>query len=363
MLVSARHHGASLAAGRARINLVPLFLRQSLHLRGPAARGAAVAAIVFVSFGLAACMDGGSGRSVAPVALADASTSVKPLVKPTGNSSIPVLVNDVPITDYDISQRVKLMRLGGGKGGDQAARDELIDETLEMLEAQRRGIAVPSAQVETAFASIGQRLKMSPDGLIKALGSQGIQAVSLKKRLEAQMAWQALVQQRTQQKASVKSEDVSAVLAAKGDPKALTINEYTLQQIVFVVPSGSSAGAYAQRRAEASAFRQGFPGCDQSLAKAKLLRGVVVKDIGRRDSTQLVGADGEAIQKTAVGQTAPPAQTDEGIELIAVCASREIQTTAAARAEAENGLYLKQAQDLGKDYLKELRDRAIIEYR
>ena len=214
-----------------------------------------------------------------------------------------------------------------------------------------------------AFTSIGARLKLSPAALTKALGSEGIQATSLKKRLEAQMSWQALVQQRTQQKASVKREDVTAALNAKGDPNALTINEYTLQRIIFVVPSGSSAGAYAQRRNEASAFRQRFPGCDESLAKAKLLRGVVVKDIGRRDSTQLAGPDGDAIQKTAVGATAPPTQTDQGIELIAVCASKAIQSSAAARTEVENGLYLKQAQDLGKDYLKELRDRAIIEYR
>jgi hypothetical protein len=33
------------------------------------------------------------------------------------------------------------------------------------------------------------------------------------------------------------------------------------------------------------------------------------------------------------------------------------------RADVENSLYLKQAEGLGKDYLKELRDRAIIEYR
>jgi peptidyl-prolyl cis-trans isomerase SurA len=77
----------------------------------------------------------------------------------------------------------------------------------------------------------------------------------------------------------------------------------------------------------------------------------------------LSGPEGEAIKKTAVGKTAPPNQTDEGIELIAVCATRDIQSTAMARAEVENELYLEQASNLGADYLKELRDRAIIEYR
>ena len=348
-------HDASLAAGRSvRVSAVTSPLR-------PSARRAAV--IVLAALGLSTCI--GSGGGIFSPALAEeaAAGAAKPLVKPIGNSSIPVLVNDVPITAYDIAQRSRLMRLGGGKGGDQAAREELIDETLEMIEAQRRAVSVPGAQVDAAFASIAQRLKLTPAGLTKALAAQGIDAPSLKKRLEAQMAWQALVQRRTQLKAQVKSEEITAAVAEKGDPSTLKITEFTLQQIVFVVPAGSSGGAFAQRRKEAEAFRQRFPGCDQSLAKAKLLRGVVVKEIGRRDSTQLTGPDGEAIQKTPVGKTAPPNQTEQGIELIAVCASHDIQTSAAARVEAENNLYLKQAADLGKDYLKELRDRAIISYR
>jgi peptidyl-prolyl cis-trans isomerase SurA len=355
MLVSARHRDVSRAAGR--------FVRTISVASSNSFRRRAIAGSVLVAaaLGLSACMGGSSSKPV-PVALTDDATA-KPLVKPVGNSSIPVLVNDVPITAYDINQRLRLMRLGGGKASDTAAREELIDETLEMLEAARQGVSVPPAQVDAAFASIGSRLKMSPAQLTKGLASQGIQASALRKRLEAQMAWQTLVARPTQQKASVKTEEVNAILSEKGDPTALTITEYTLQQIIFVVPSGSGAGVYAQRRSEAAAFRQRFPGCDQSLAKAKLLRGVVVKDIGRRDSTQLQGPDGDAIQKTAVGSTTPPQQTGQGIELVAVCASHSIQSASGARADAENTLYLKQAEGLGKDYLKELRDRAIIEYR
>jgi peptidyl-prolyl cis-trans isomerase SurA len=303
--------------------------------------------------------------AAAPEAPAETPTApIRGLTKTISNSSIPILVNDVPITAYDISQRLKLMRLGGAKGATQkAAIEELIDETLEMIEAERRGVAVPDGQANAAFASIASRVKMSPDQFARALGSQGVDASSLKKRLKAQIAWQQLVQRRTQLKASVKTEDVTAALLEKGNPDAMTIREFTLQQIVFVVPSGSPPGVYVQRKREAEAFRQRFPGCERSLDEAKKLRGVVVKDIGRRDSTQLDGPEGEAIQKVAAGKTAPATQTKQGIEIIAVCSTRDIQSTSAVRADVENSLYLKQAEGLGKDYLKELRDRAIIEYR
>jgi peptidyl-prolyl cis-trans isomerase SurA len=322
----------------------------------------AASSIALAVLALSACQSSNPVTTTG-VTVATSDNFGKPVGKPSGKSSIPILVNDVPITSYDIQQRTRLMRLGGGKGNEAMAQDELINETLEMLEAQRRGVNVPQGQVNDAFGQIAGRLKMSPAQFTQALGSQGVAAETLKKRLEAQIAWSQLVQQRTLQKASIKSEDIDAALTEKGDPSKLTIGEFTLQQIVFVVPSGSSAGTYTQRRNEANAFRQRFPGCDKSLDAAKQLRGVVVKDIGRRDSTQLTGPAGEAIQKTPVGKTTAPAQTDQGIELIAVCAQRNIQSTSAARNEVENNLYIKQAEGLGKDYLKELRDRAIIEYR
>src|SRR6185295_6070166 len=117
----------------------------------------------------------------------------------------------------------------------------------------------------------------------------------------------------------------------KGDPNQLTITEYTLQQIIFIVPKDSSPAVYTQRRREAEAFRQRFQGCDKSLSLAKDLRAVVVKELGRRDT----------IKKTPAGKTAPPSQSDEGIEVIAVCATRDVQSSSGARADVTNDFYLK----------------------
>jgi peptidyl-prolyl cis-trans isomerase SurA len=327
----------------------------------------AAGALVLGAVALPACSASNASRQSTPaVALAPEESSRatdNSVTRTPSGKTIPILVNDVPITQYDIQQRVRLMRLGGGKGGTQQAADELINETLQALEAQRRGISIPDGPVDEAYASIARRLDLSPTQLTAALGSEGIEAASLKKRLRAQMIWQNLVQQRTQMKASIRTEEVTAALLQKGDPNAMTVTEYMLQQIVFVVPQGSSSSLYSQRRREAEAFRQRYQGCETALEQARQLRGVVVKDIGRRNSGQLSGPEGEAIKKTAAGKTAPPTQTDEGIELIAVCSTKNIQSTAIARAEIENELYLEQANNLGADYLKELRDRAIIEYR
>jgi peptidyl-prolyl cis-trans isomerase SurA len=318
--------------------------------------------------GLGDLFGGGGSKPTAAAAAPPGTTVVDTTVaagppRPTGKSSIAVLVNEDPITHYDIQQRVKLMRLGGAKPTEKIAIDELIDETLMLYEGRKRSIAVSQGQVDDAFASIGENMKLSPAQLTQALAQQGIDAGSLKRRLRSQITWQYLVQRRTQQTAKVTSKDVMDALLAKGDPSQLKITEFTLQQIVFVVPKDSPPAIYTQRRREAEAFRLRFQGCDKSLALAKDLRGVVVKEIGRRDSTQLNGPEGEAVKKTPVGKTSPPTQFDQGIEVVAVCATRDVQSSSAARAEITNDFYLKQSKDLGKDYLAELRKGSIVEYR
>ena len=54
-------------------------------------------------------------------------------------SSIRVKVDDQPITSYDIAQRTKLFEMTGVKGGQKAATEELIDETIQFIEAAKNG--------------------------------------------------------------------------------------------------------------------------------------------------------------------------------------------------------------------------------
>jgi peptidyl-prolyl cis-trans isomerase SurA len=185
----------------------------------------------------------------------------------------------------------------------------------------------------------------------------------MKRWIKAQMIWKQLVQARVRREGQVKSSDIMAAMLEKGSPEDITMTEYSLQQIIFVVPSGSSPSYVAQRRREAEGFRLRFPGCEGSVAQAKALKGVVVKDAGRRDTTQLKGPQGDEIKETEAGKTTRPFQSESGIELVAVCSKRDFKSNAAARTEVESQLKLEQAKELGQDYLKELRDAAVIQRR
>jgi peptidyl-prolyl cis-trans isomerase SurA len=278
-------------------------------------------------------------------------------------STIVIKVDDQPITSYDISQRSRLLQLTGG-GGEKAAKEELIDETLQFIEAAKRGVNVPESSVDGAIGEIASRTKLTPAKLKQALAAEGVDIETLRRRIKAQMTWQQLVQLRIRMEgASVKGSDVMAALFEGEEGGEIKTTEYTLQQIVFVIPKGSSSGYVNQRRREAEAFRSRFAGCDASLQTAKQLKGVVVKNMGRRTTEELAGPDGEEIRRTSEGKTTRPLKTDSGYELIAVCSTRSLESNAAARVQAENKLMFEQNKELGKEYLAELREKAVIEYR
>jgi peptidyl-prolyl cis-trans isomerase SurA len=288
-----------------------------------------------------------------------ASLGPKPAAAQT---TIKVVANGIPITSYDISQRTRLKTIANEKGGAKGATDELIEEALMLYEGKQRGVAVPDIAVDNAYNDIAKQVKLSPSQFGQALSQQGVNPKTLKSRLRAQIIWYSLVQQRMARASPISSKDVDKELATEGK-KQVTTSEYILKQIIFVVPKGSSAGYTAQRKREAESFRLRFAGCEQAVEQSKGLRDVAVLDMGRRNTSELNGPQGEAIKKTPTGRTTPPNTTEKGVELIAVCSKRDMQSDSQARAAVEYKLAQKAGGEVAKDYLKELKDKAVIEYR
>jgi len=283
-------------------------------------------------------------------------------IVPAGNAfavSIVAVVNGVPITSYDVEQRVALQRISGQTPSNASATNELIDELIQLGESIRLGVNIPQSQIDSAFASIAGQVQMSIPQFNDALRQSGIEPESLKRRLQAQIAWSVLMQNRIQINPGVRQDDVTAALLAQGR-QTETVREYRLQQIIFVIPGDASTAVVNQRRSEAEAFRQRFAGCDGSLAQAASLRAVVVVDIGR-NASRLNQAQRDALETTQAGRTTRPERTSQGIEVIAVCSVTEVAGNEAARVDITNQLIIQRGEQIGQEYLAELRARAIIQ--
>jgi peptidyl-prolyl cis-trans isomerase SurA len=281
-------------------------------------------------------------------------------------SAIKVLVNDEPVTTYDVKSRTQFLKLTSqGQASEAEALEELIDERLKLQEAKRRNVTVSEGEIDEAFAEIAARAKMSPDQLEQALGQAGVNPQTLKDRIRAEIAWSEIVRGRFRATVKITDRDVAAALGrSSGEADAGTaLSEFKLQQIIFVVPAKAGGGYEAQRRQQAAAFRSRFAGCERAVEQAKGLRDVVVRPMVRREEGELSGEIGEEILATPVGKTTTPDRIEEGFQLIAVCDRTALPGQTKASDEARDALTAERGRLMARRYLRDLKSEAVIEYR
>lgn len=280
------------------------------------------------------------------------------------NIFVKILVNDRPITNFDINARAKLLRLSrvSKAQAQKKAAEELINEELQLAEAQRLRITVNESEVEKAFAAIAQRTKMKPAQFERALRSVGVNPKTLKHRLRASLAWRQVVIRRFRATIRIQEQDVVAAMLKKNETASdkKIINEYTLQQVIFVYPKNAKTSTKEQRRREAEALRSRFTSCKNSIEIAQKLRDVAIKNLGRKASNELPPALKQSLEETPTGKLTRPRMTEQGIEMLAVCDKKQIQSIAGKRTEVENELRGEEAELLARRYIRDLRSAAII---
>ncbi|MFB9172586.1 SurA N-terminal domain-containing protein [Roseibium salinum] len=282
------------------------------------------------------------------------------------NAGIRVIVNDTPITDYDISQRARLITLTQKKSASVAKREaeeELVDDHVKLAEAERVGISVGQSEIDNAFNNIARNVKMSPSQLSSALRQGGVQPETLKARLKAQLAWNRVLSSRFSGKIEVDESDIIAALKKSDQEERQTSVEYDLKRVIVVVPKSSSGGFKSKRQKESNQIRAAFNGCDNAGSVLGQYSEVVMQPIGRRLETELPEDVREEIKALEPGNLTKPSATPVGYEMIAVCGKREIESDIALRTELENELRAKEGQSQSRRYLMEVRRRSSIIYR
>ncbi|MEF2551826.1 SurA N-terminal domain-containing protein [Aurantimonas sp. A2-1-M11] len=303
-------------------------------------------------------------RAAVALALLGSVAAIVPATTGTAQaaSEISVVVNGVPITSYQIRQRaafLNLRRVGGNTT--QKATDELIDEALKKQEIRRRGISISDDAVNEAFGRFAAENKLTETQLGEVLSRAGFSSDGFKDYIRVQMGWGQAVQANMRSSEKLSEQDVVQRMLAQGGEKPST-TEYTLQQVIFVIPEGQQSALLATRKREAESMRSRFQSCDSTFEFAKGLRDVTVRDLGRVAQPELPPRWKKDIQATSVGRTTPAQQTERGVEFIAVCNTRSISDDKAAAMvfQAREMEKLGEQSEPDADYLKTLRERAQI---
>jgi len=282
--------------------------------------------------------------------------------------SIVALVNDEPITNYDITQRLRLLKVTARKEPTAALRkqviEELISERIQVQEATKNGVVVSDDQINTVLDRVAASNKMKRDQLLSSLAQLGVNGSTMKEQIRARLAWRGVVQGKFRGQVSVNASQIDEVISnekpAEGEQKA---TEFQLQRVRLELPEGPDQRTIANRFVEAEQLRKRVTSCSNIEQVIGRLRRTSVKTVGRKTVEQLIQPTRAILLATDDGRMTPPTITSSGIELYAVCARRSVVRNDKQRSEVRTKLISQEYNILARRHLRDLRQDAFVEYR
>ena len=287
---------------------------------------------------------------------------------PKNSQRVYVIVNDQPITGYDISQRTRLNGiLGRRKNSRKDVLQELIDDIIQISEAKRNKVNIDDKRINNAISSMASSTGSSPARLRTQLKSRGVAFSSLKQQVKASLALRWLMQKQGAKVSKVTDAEIDRRLKQiNSDPRRQGVTVYLIRQINLPVEQTSSAMApqLMQARAiEAQQISRRYKGCSSLRQAASGIYNVKLTRTIQADSRKLPGQMRTALRQAGRKRLIGPMRTRSGIQLIAFCGTKRIQPPKANRAQAKNIVENEKFGTAADNILKSLRRKAFIDYK
>ncbi|MFN0219141.1 MAG: SurA N-terminal domain-containing protein [Hyphomicrobium sp.] len=347
--------------------------------------------------------------------------------KSGSGQSIVALVNDEPVTAYEIQQRAQM--IGGGdinakaqanfqaiikdpktterlkailgetiKANPGKSKDEVIEifdkrkkEFGQSLQRQAveqaRAQSSPGARKQALEELIDEKLKLQEAKRLNVVVAEDevtrvINGIMERNKMTAAQFTQQLGGSLDPMKARIRSSlswnelvrrrfgaqvTVSSSevdkFVATGAASAEDQAELQLQRIKLALPAKLDQGAVAQRVQDAEKIRAKFTDCKSSSAIATGVAGAKFEELGKKRPSGVPEPTRSMLLNAADGEMLPPSVGDGGVELWIVCGRTVIKAEEQKRDKAEGELRQKEFDLLAKRHLKDLRQDAHIEYR
>ena len=240
------------------------------------------------------------------------------------------IVNGEVITQTDIDQRLALMLMSGDgqipaeeieRLRQQVLRN-LIDESLQIQAAKAAKIEVKQSDVDRTVARAAQNVKRTPEQLAEYLEANRSSVKSLRRQIEAEIAWQRL--QRAKIEVSVGDDEVKAVLdrlnASKGS------EEYRVGEIFLSSNPANQSDVATNAAKIIEQLRNGgsFAGYARQYSEASTAG--VGGDLGWVRPEQLPAPLAAVLRQMGPGTISPPIPVPGGVSILAVQDTRKILT-------------------------------------
>jgi peptidyl-prolyl cis-trans isomerase SurA len=241
------------------------------------------------------------------------------------------IVNDVVITGTDVDQRVAMivglqkLNLASLKPEERdqlrlAMLRQLIDETLQIQEAKANEITVEPKEIEQGFGRVSKNFNRTPEEMRTWLKQNGSSERSVKRQIEAEMAWSRLLRRRVN--INVGEAEVQAMIdrmkAAKGS------DEFHVYEIYQNATSDRSQEVFAGMQKMIQQMRDGAPFDYLARTYSESSTKAQGGDLGWVRPAMLPDALAKAAQEMSPGQVAGPIELPTGFSILYLAEKRQV---------------------------------------
>ena len=150
-----------------------------------------------------------------------------------------VMVNGKAVTNYELQQRILMMRLFRTPGDlEEAALEALIDDRLRMIAAERQGLSLTEEEIVEGEAEFAGRADLTREEFLQALAGAGVARETFRDFVSAGLLWRQVVRERFAPQANITEEDVDRAISVTSRPGEV--------QLVFseiILPANTPANA------------------------------------------------------------------------------------------------------------------------
>lgn len=300
------------------------------------------------------------------------------------NKGVIAVANDLPITDYDISQKINLLKVLGSDTSRMSRKEilqSLINDVVKLAEAKRLNASATTGDVTGQIGRIAKNLKMDGDGLLSKLKERGVAPEFFRRYVAAQIGFNRVIgiSKKQPEKAVVTDADVDRKMAEiKGqmsaqvskimaDPRMKGITVLSIVQ--FDLPIENDDPGLLQARAiEARQVVTQFKSCKNPRAAAAGVFNVKVGKVVDADASKVPPELRKALTGAGAGRAIGPMRGPKGLQVIGYCGSRKISPPKPkyempTRAQVRSALENEKFAEVENEILKDARKRVYIEYR
>jgi peptidyl-prolyl cis-trans isomerase SurA len=203
--------------------------------------------------------------------------------------------------------------------------ERLILESLQMQEAERRGVQVDDEALTRAVMSFAEQNSMSLDQFREALVTDGVSYVEFREQIRQEMLIQRLQRNLVNRRITISDSDIEDLLNSPYYQQLLS-DEFRVGHILLAIDERATDEAIAEAEAAATGIvtelRDGADFAEVAVARSAGARALEGGDLGWRRAGELPSLFAEQILELEPGETANPIASASGIHIVQLLEQR-----------------------------------------